>query len=204
MRICNQGAYTVTHEPTPTVLIVDDEPALADGHAAQLESYNVRTAYDGEAAMGALDSTVDIVLLDRRMPGLSGDEVLDRIRERNIDCRVVMLTGVEPAVDIISMGFDEYLQKPVSGKTLQTTVERIHRRSSYNSKLQEFFSLASKRATLETEYEQTELEGESSYGQLCERLETVQKELDDVLAKLPEEDRYLVATDDPTDVRADS
>lgn len=110
----------------PTVLFVDDEPALADGHAAQLaENHDTRTAYDGESALEALDESVDVVFLDRRMPGMEGDDVLEAIRDGATDCRIVMLTGVEPAADVVEMGYDEYLQKPVGGDELRETVGRL-------------------------------------------------------------------------------
>lgn len=189
----------MSNEPNPTILIVDDEPALADGHASQLDDHDVRTAYDGAEALESLDPDVDIVLLDRRMPGLSGDEVLERIRTAGFDCRVIMLTGVEPSVDIVEMGFDEYLQKPVRGEELRETVERVHQRTEYDSKLREYFSLASKRATLETRHSSEDLEAEPKYEHLCERLRSVQQQLDDVLADLPEEDGYLVATEEDSD-----
>ena len=197
----------MSDEPNPTILIVDDQPALADGHASQLADHDVRTAYDGEAALDALSPEVDIVLLDRRMPGLSGDAVLERIRSAGYDCRVVMLTGVEPTVDIVEMGFDDYLQKPVSRKELHETVERVHRRSTYDAKLQKYFSLASKRATLETRNARDELESEPEYERLCERLASVQRKLDDLVSDLPDADGYFVATegggDDATNARAD-
>lgn len=189
----------MSDEPNPTVLIVDDEPALADGHASQLDDHDVRTAYDGEAALDALEPDVDIAILDRRMPGLSGDQVLERIRTAGLDCRVIMLTGVEPSVDIVEMGFDEYLQKPVTGEELRETIERVHRRSAYDAKLREYFSLASKRATLETRHSREELSSEPKYQHLCERLESVRAQLDDVLSDLPEQDGYLVATEEGTD-----
>lgn len=109
----------------PTVLYVDDEPAIADGYAAKLHEYDTRTAYTGRAALEQLDETVDVVFLDRRMPGMSGKDVLEAIRERDYDCRVVMVTGVEPDDDIVEMGFDEYLVKPVEVTQLQETVERL-------------------------------------------------------------------------------
>lgn len=95
---------------TGTVLIVEDEQPLADLYAAWLtETYSIRTAYDGEQALDQLDEQVAVVLLDRRMPQLSGDDVLERIRERNYDCHVAMVSGVHPDFDIIEMGFDDYL-----------------------------------------------------------------------------------------------
>lgn len=192
-------AIDVSDEPNPTVLIVDDEPSLADGHASQLDDHDVRTAYDGAAALDALSPDVDVVVLDRRMRGLSGDEVLERIRSAGLDCRVIMLTGVEPSVDIVEMAFDEYLQKPVSGDELRETVERVHHRSAYDAKLREYFSLASKRATLETRHSRGELTDEPKYEHLCERLESVRAQLDDALSALPERDGYLVATEEGAD-----
>lgn len=183
----------MSDETSLTVLIADDEPGLADGHAAQLPRHDVRTAYDGTEALEALTEEVDVVFLDRRMPGLSGDEVLAHIRDRGFDCRVAMLTGIEPGVDIISMGFDEYLTKPVSRAELNDAINRMQRRSTYDVKLQEFFSLASKRAALETEHSAEELAGKPEFQQLCERLEATRDELDEALEELPEKDGYAVA-----------
>jgi DNA-binding response OmpR family regulator len=188
------------HE-TATILIVDDDPELADGYAARLQKHDVRTTYDGREALDALDDEVDIVFLDRRMPGLSGDEVLETARQRGFDCRIVMLTGVEPSADIVSLGFDEYLRKPVDRAELRGTVQRMLRRATYDEKLQEYFSLSAKRATLETESADA-VEGTSEYEELCRRLETVERELDEALEDLPDDDGYVVATDDR--VRADS
>lgn len=184
----------MTDETSLTVLIADDEPGLADGHAAQLPQHDVRTAYDGTEALEALTDEVDVVFLDRRMPGLSGDEVLEHIRDRNLDCRVAMLTGVEPDVDIISMGFDEYLTKPISREELHEAIDRMRRRSTYDAKLQEFFSLASKRAALETEHSPEDLADRPEFQQLCERLDATREELDKALEELPEKDGYAVAT----------
>lgn len=89
----------------PVVLVVDDEEDLANLYSQWLsDDYAVRTAYNGEQALERLDETVDVVLLDRRMPGLSGDDALNRIREREYDCRVAMVTAVDP--DTISSSLD--------------------------------------------------------------------------------------------------
>jgi DNA-binding response OmpR family regulator len=188
-----------------TVLIADDEPGLADGHAARLSKYDVRTAYDGSEALEKLSEGVDIALLDRRMPGLSGDEVLEHIRDRGIDCRVAMLTGVEPEVDIVSMGFDEYLTKPISREELHEAIERMKRRSTYDARLQEYFSLASKRAALETEHSPDGLVDQPRFHHLCERLDVIRDQLDEALAELPERDGYAVAAEpnDPPENRSE-
>ncbi|MDX1748088.1 MAG: response regulator, partial [Halobacteriales archaeon] len=62
-------------EDRPVVLIVDDEPEIVDLYNRRLKgTYAVRTAYGGTEALEEADESVDIVLLDRRMPDLSGDD----------------------------------------------------------------------------------------------------------------------------------
>ncbi len=91
------------------------------------------------------------------MPGLSGDEVLEQIRDRDLNSRVVMVTAVKPDFDIIDMGFDDYLVKPVSKDDLYTTVEGMLSRIEYDNQMQEYFSLVSKKAVLEAEKDEAEL-----------------------------------------------
>jgi len=134
----------------PLVLVVEDERDLSELYRTWLaKSYRVRTAHDGRTALDELGEDVDIVLLDRRMPDLSGDEVLDRIRERGLDCRVAMVTAVEPDVDIVEMAFDDYLVKPVTEEELLGTTENLRIRDEYDDGVKQLFSLASKKALLE-------------------------------------------------------
>ena len=124
-------------EEDPLVLVVEDEPDLADLYATWLsESYRVRTAYGGHEAIEKLGSEVDVMLLDRRMPDLPGDEVLEVVRDRGLDCRVAMVTAVEPDFDIVAMGFDDYLVKPVSREDLQETVSNLVVRNEYDAGMQ--------------------------------------------------------------------
>ncbi|WP_436343316.1 HalX domain-containing protein [Natronorubrum sp. FCH18a] len=176
---------------TPSVLIVEDEPDLADLYAAWLEeSCEVETAYDGEAALDAIDGGIDIVLLDRRMPGLSGDRILTTIRERGLDCRVAMVTAVEPDFDIIGMGFDDYLVKPVSKGELTRIVEQLQLRSSYDEQLQEFFALASKKALLDAEKTEAERKSSQEYARLQDRLAVLRAQVNDTMKELLETDGY--------------
>lgn len=176
-------------EGSTTVLVVDDERDLADLYQAWLtESFDVRVAYDGESALDALDETVDVVLLDRRMPTLSGDEVLDTIRERSYGCRVAMVTAVEPDVDIVDMGFDDYLQKPVDREQLVDTVNRLTRRSEYDDRLQKFFTAAKKQSLLDDRLAPGERAESNEYQALESDLESLRSEVDDLVDQLDGQD----------------
>ena len=181
----------------PEVLVVDDEARLADLFAAWIGmERSVETAYDGEQALEAMDDSVEIVLLDRRMPGLSGDEVLQEIRSVGYDCRVVMVTAVDPDFDIIEMGFDDYLVKPVSKDELLEMVESVTNRSAYQSDIQEYYALVSKKALLESEKAERELEDNDEYLELCTRVDELRSEVDETVSGMSSHDDFVGAFQD--------
>jgi DNA-binding response OmpR family regulator len=185
---------------SPIVLIVEDEPDLADLYSAWLrEACTVRTAYNGAQALDAIDEEIDIVLLDRRMPGLSGDEVLETIRDRGLDTRVAMVTAVEPDFDIIGMGFDDYLVKPVSQRDLMETVDQLLLRSTYDEQMQEFFALASKKAVLDAQKTEAELRASEEYARLEDRLAVLRAQIDDTVSELSDQDGYRRICQDISD-----
>jgi DNA-binding response OmpR family regulator len=193
--------------PDATVLIVDDERPITDAYAEWLsERYAVRTAYSGAQALDELDDAVDVVLLDRRMPDLSGEEVLDAIHERDLTCRVALVTAVEPDFDILELGFDAYLEKPVSeAEDLLSTVESLLRRSTYDAQMRRFLSLANKKAALETKKTAEELAANGEYERLTRQLATLRDQLSDTATDLDDADLRAAFYDGPVrdDDRAD-
>jgi DNA-binding NtrC family response regulator len=113
------------------VLIVDDELTLARNLAAYLErhGFEVRVAGSGEDGLQqAATYRPDIVLLDHNLPGISGLEVLQRLRAADAQAPVVMMTGyggVELAVEAMKLGAADYLTKPVSLAELKLLIERL-------------------------------------------------------------------------------
>ena len=167
-----------------TILVVDDERDIADLYTTWLQGeYEVRTAYGGEEALENVDEDVDIVFLDRQMPNHSGDEVLERMREQGLDCRVVMVTAVDPDFDIVSMAFDDYLTKPIMADDLNEAVERMRERDEYDQTLNEYFALTSKKATLEAEKTPSELQNNDEYQQMVERVEELESKADPMITK---------------------
>jgi DNA-binding response OmpR family regulator len=180
-----------------TVVVVDDEQDVADLYAMWLQDdYRVQSAYEGDAALDVLDESVDVVLLDRRMPGQSGDEVLEEIRDRELNCRVVMVTAVKPDFDILEMGFDDYLVKPVSKDDLHETVEQMLTRVDYGAKLQEYFSLVSKKSVLEAEKDLQSLHESDDYVELENRVERLRSDVDDTRDELDDHDDFVGAFQD--------
>jgi len=163
----------------PTVLIVDDDPRVSRMHASWLsDTYDVRQAHDGTRGLRLLDDEVDVVLLDRRMHGLSGREVLEAIRDRELTCGVVMVTAVDPDFDIVDMGFDDYLLKPVKRARLEETVAETMESLGEREAVREYRSVASKVAALRVEMNPAELEGNDEYERLLDRLRELESEVD--------------------------
>jgi two-component system, NtrC family, nitrogen regulation response regulator NtrX len=104
----------------PTVLIVDDEPGVRSALSGVLrdEGYQVDAVESGEACLERLSrQAFDVVVLDVWLPGMDGLATLARMRERQVDAQVVIISGhgsVESAVRAIKMGAFDFVEKPLS------------------------------------------------------------------------------------------
>lgn len=184
----------MTSHDDAVVLIVEDEEDLAQSYEAVLKSsYTVRVATSGEEGLERADDDVDVVLLDRRMPGMSGDELLAKLVERGIRAKVAMLTAVEPDKNIVDLPFDDYITKPVDHNGLIALVDILLKRATYDERSQEFFRLAAKKATLETAGE----ENTAEYQRISDRLSELQEEVDATLDQMSTEDAFIDI--DPSD-----
>ncbi len=111
------------------ILVVDDEPHIRKVIRLTLESpeHEVGEAGSGEEALEMIGVTKwDIVLLDERMPGIDGLETLRRLRARESDVVVIMVTAfasIELAVDAMKLGAIDFVRKPMSPETLRAAVD---------------------------------------------------------------------------------
>ncbi|WP_253738718.1 response regulator [Halohasta salina] len=186
-----------THDQeTPTVLVVDDEQDIADIYTLQLEDeYDVRTVYGGPAAVEAVDESVDVVLLDRRMPEMSGNEVLERIRADGYDCRVIMVTAIDPEFDIIEMPFDDYLCKPVDKATLEAAIEQQLTAKEYDETVSDLFRATSKLTVLEQEMSEEELADSEEYQRLKRATAEMRSEAEELMVELDDFEAAFKAID---------
>lgn len=168
--------------PSQTVLIVDDDPQVRLLYQAMLESeYAIKLADSGEVALATIDHTVDAVLLDRRMAGMSGGDVLRRLRDAGHDQPVGMVTALEPDFDVLEMGFDGYLVKPVAKAELRELVETLLLRSEYDAVMREYFGLVAKVTALERRKSAKELEASDAYSASSSRLELIKQQAQSAL-----------------------
>lgn len=104
-----------TGERKPTVLVVEDRRPLVDAYVRWFgERFVVRTATSGPDALEQFDDTVDAVVLDRGLPGMTGDEVLRRLLDRGADCATIIISADEQDRAIRRLEYDRYFEKPVS------------------------------------------------------------------------------------------
>lgn len=167
---------------------VEDQSAEADGISILIaedreeirrlfqdwlsEEYEeVHAVKDGEKALNKLKSQdYEIVLLDRRMPNMEGDEVALEIAERDYDCMVAMVTATDPDFDVVNLPIADYLLKTVNKPSLLNSVNQLV--SVYNNEeYRELFSINSKISVLQWNIAKEELEKSEEFAQLMTRYE---------------------------------
>lgn len=118
--------------PQARILVIDDEPNIRETLRLALEvvGYQVETAEDGPRGLALFGDGVgwDLVLLDQRMPGMEGSEVLRHLHETNRAVPVILLTAhgsIDLTATALGSGARAFLTKPVSATTLRETVAGV-------------------------------------------------------------------------------
>ncbi len=169
-----------------TILIADDEKYILSGlsEAFSLEGYNVLTASDGLEAWNIINKNdVDIVLTDLRMPKMTGEELIRKIRASFPKLPVIVLTGhgtIENAVEIMKYGTIDFYTKPVDIDKLLLVVKK----SITNSHLEE------QNRRLQDEIER--LKKEQKYSRIIGRSNKVEKLMDTIKQVAPTRSTVLI------------
>lgn len=112
------------------ILVVDDEALVRNSleEILRLEGYEVVSVESGDAALNQIQQeSYDLILLDLKMPGIDGIDVLKALSRLTPDTRVILLTGhgsLESAIDALRIGAQDYLLKPASSSEILSSVAR--------------------------------------------------------------------------------
>jgi len=115
------------------VLLVDDEDEFVKSLSERIQMRDIESgvAFNGEEALGIVDEDIpDVMVLDLKMPGIDGMEVLRRVRKTYPDVQVIMLTGHGSEKDereARRLGAFEYLQKPTEIDRLVETIKKAYK-----------------------------------------------------------------------------
>jgi DNA-binding response OmpR family regulator len=124
-----------TGGPKVRVLVIEDDAELAEAIGVGLRRTDmaVDVAPDGATGLGrALDTDYDVIVLDRDLPGVHGDEICRRVVESDCRSRVLMLTAagtMDDLVDGLELGADDYLPKPFDFPVLVARIGALYRRA---------------------------------------------------------------------------
>jgi DNA-binding NtrC family response regulator len=133
-----------THQGGLRILFADDEAHLRDLMSMELPriGHEVTVCPDGVAAVKALEKgSFDVALLDIKMPGLTGIEVLAKVRQASPDTQVIIMTGhatVDTAVQALRLGAFDYLTKPCKWAELEVLLARVAERRDLTNKATAF------------------------------------------------------------------
>jgi DNA-binding response OmpR family regulator len=120
----------------PSVLIVDDEDGFRSVLVRRLQARGIQAfgIGRGEEALEFLQTrNIDVVLLDIKMPGMSGVDVLRQMREQGCKAEVIVLSGhvfLDTAVEIMNFGVNDYLLKPCDTEELMDRITLAHERKT--------------------------------------------------------------------------
>jgi DNA-binding response OmpR family regulator len=123
-----------------SVLVIDDDDSLRDTIAVMLEQEGFTTAYAADGRTGlerALTFKPDLLLVDLRLPGLSGVEVCKQVRSFNIQTPIIVLSALADEIDkvlLLEIGADDYLVKPFGVRELLARIRSVLRRSTVGAR----------------------------------------------------------------------
>jgi EAL domain-containing protein (putative c-di-GMP-specific phosphodiesterase class I) len=145
-----EDAAPVPSPPRGHILLVDDEESLVRSirRALTAAGYEVSTASDGRRAVDLLaDATFDTILSDIDMPRMNGIQLLQAVRQRDVDVPVILMTGapdLSTAVQAVAHGAFSYLTKPIDMADLREVVSRAVRLNQMASLKRQALALVSK------------------------------------------------------------
>lgn len=150
-----KGTKTMKNRPKAKILVVDDEENIRKSlkMILEYEGYNFIEAADGEEALDILEETVglDLVMLDVKLPGRDGLEVLEELKKKPYSPEVVMISGhgtIKTAVDATKLGAFDFLEKPLHRERVLLCIRNALNQNKLLRECQDLRTKAEKRYEL--------------------------------------------------------
>ena len=132
--------------PMQTILVIDDDDSLRDTIAMMLEQDGFRAVLSADGRDGfdkAITSKPDLVLVDLRLPGMTGTEICKQLRAANVKTPIIVLSALGDELDkvlLLEIGADDYMVKPFGTRELMARIRAVLRRTSSDARKVVHFS----------------------------------------------------------------
>lgn len=168
--------------PTEGILLATANQRTTERYAERLfPEYLTRTATNGRDALKCIDDDTMVVLLGDDLQDMSPQEFLDRARKAGYEGKTALITESHSTVETSESDFDSLLRTPISKSVLLRNIDELVRQLKYENRLDQHFALASKRARLESQVANGELEARKRYTEVIEDLTALDNEIETIL-----------------------
>ena len=167
------------------VMIVEDEESLAQLYDHKLnDDFETIVANNAAEALKKLGPEYSYLVLDRRLPGMSGDKILEYLRDQAYDVSVIIVSAIDPDQDVIEHPYDEYLTKSVAGDELLDAINRVEKKNRLVALFQQYIRKAQTLALLESKVDMTAKDELVEIGVLQEEVAEIEAEFSDLVSDL--------------------
>lgn len=167
-------AWSRRHETQQlsTMIVEDEQMVVSIIEDYFPDSYDIRSAETAQRALDTYHDDIELLIFDRRLRKMSGDELAASIRAEHKKQLMLCVSGVKPGNDIHQLQCDEYIQKPFTEDELKTKVELLLNRTELEHPAREYLSLRSKQVALNTAHgiSATKMKGYQNCTEQIERL----------------------------------
>lgn len=167
-----------------TILLIESSDERADTYLQWLDDCEVMTAETEEAALSALSSDVDVVLLDAELTDPPAEKLLGSIRARGQTTQIGLLSGDHLSADIFRFDFDEYIPRPLGRTELRNTVARLTDHGAVDDAVATYLRLVMQRRQIEARRDETELATDERYRELTGEIAARRRQIASLLAEI--------------------
>lgn len=173
------------HSENKDVVIIEDEESLAELFSKRLDDeYNATIATHAGNGIAEIDAETDYVLLDRKLPGMSGDRVLEYIVDQPYDINVIIISAIDPDQNVIHQPYDEYITKTVDEGEIQDAIDRVEVKNRFVELLSQYVKKAETWEVVRSELNTAESDADVDLGMIESELDEIAEEFATISSEL--------------------